>query len=267
MRRTLQLGCLALLLQNAWGAERASQCLIEPAVRVSLRSPVSALITAVLVDRGAVVKKGQVLVTLDSTVEKAMLASARYRSVMQGQVRSAEAKLVNTQARFKRREQLLEERYVSTQDRDDAAAEMRIAEADLVEARDNRELSRLDAQRLDAEVVRRQLASPINGVVLERLQTAGELAQAGDAGVAILKLAQVDPARVEVILPAARYGKVKVGETVVVRTEAPFNGSYKATVKVVDAVVDSASGTFGVRLEIPNPKQVVPVGVKCSAEL
>lgn len=262
----IRLFALALVPCSTFAAEMATQCLIEPSMRVSLRSSVSAQIVSVLVDRGATVKKGQPLVTLDSSVEKAAIDSANYRAVMEGQTRSAQARLANSQLKLKRREELLEQRFVSTQDRDDAAADMRVAEADLIEAKDNRQLSRLDAQRLGAEIGRRQLNSPINGVVLERLQNPGELAQAGEGGLAILKLAQVDPARIEVVLPASRRGKIKLGDVVTIRAEAPFNGSYKAVVKVVDAVVDSASGTFGVRLELPNPKQEVPLGVKCTAE-
>jgi multidrug efflux pump subunit AcrA (membrane-fusion protein) len=32
---------------------------------------------------------------------------------------------------------------------------------------------------------------------------------------------------------------------------------------VVDPVVDAASGTFGVRLELPNPEHAIPAGLKC----
>ena len=45
--------------------------------------------------------------------------------------------------------------------------------------------------------------------------------------------------------------------------EAPVNGAYQARVKVVDQVVDAASGTFGVRLELPNPGYRLPAGLKC----
>jgi hypothetical protein len=34
-------------------------------------------------------------------------------------------------------------------------------------------------------------------------------------------------------------------------------------VTVVDRVVDAASGTFGVRLELPNPDYKLPGGLKC----
>jgi len=40
-------------------------------------------------------------------------------------------------------------------------------------------------------------------------------------------------------------------------------GTYTAKVVIVDRVIDAASGTFGVRLEIPNPKYELPAGLKC----
>ena len=259
---------LALVACSPWcAAEIASQCLIEPNQRIELKSPVSAQIVAMHVDRGALVKKGQVMITLDAEVEQASLAAANYRSVMQGQIRSAESRLLNAREKLKRREELRQENFVSAQDRDDAAAEARVAEADLLEARDNRELAKIEARRLGAVVSRYSLVSPIAGVVTDRLLNPGELAQSGDTANAILRLAQIDPLRVDVVLPVARYGEVKVGAVVDVKPEAPFGGTYKATVRVVDKVIDSASGTFRVRLELPNPKGDIPAGVKCGAML
>lgn len=266
--RLVVVGGMALAAAGAGhAAETASQCLIEPHQRIELRSSVSAPIVAVHVDRGAAVRKGQLLVTLDAEAEQASLAAANYRAVMQGQVASAEARVTNAREKLKRREELRSQNFISAQDRDDAAAEARIAEADLLEARDNRELARLEARRLGAVVARYTLTSPIDGVVTDRLQNPGELAQTGDAATAIVKLAQIDPLRVDIVLPVARHGVVKPGAVIEVRPEAPFTGTWKATVRVVDKVIDSASGTFRVRLDLPNPKGEIPAGVKCSALL
>ena len=259
------LATLNSLANAAWGAQ--SLCLIEPYARIALHSPITAPISAIMVDRGSNVRKAQVLVTLDSSAEQAALEIAKYRAVMEGAIKSAEARLTHAKERLKRAEQMRQQNYVSAQERDDAEAEAQIAAADLIEAKDNRELAKLEAQRLKAEVDRRIIRSPINGVVTERLQSPGELAQVGDAAGAILKLAQTDPVRVEVVLPAAMHGKTKVGDRITIKPEAPFTGSYRAVVKVVDRVIDSASGTFGIRLEIPNPKGHVLAGVKCTAEL
>jgi multidrug efflux pump subunit AcrA (membrane-fusion protein) len=48
-----------------------------------------------------------------------------------------------------------------------------------------------------------------------------------------------------------------------VSPEEPVGGEYPATVTVVDRVVDAASGTFGVRLELPNPDRALSAGLKC----
>ena len=43
----------------------------------------------------------------------------------------------------------------------------------------------------------------------------------------------------------------------------PGGGVHEATVAVVDRVVDAASATFGVRLELPNPNYALPGGLRC----
>ena len=43
-------------------------------------------------------------------------------------------------------------------------------------------------------------------------------------------------------------------------------GRSPATITVVDSVFDSASGTFGVRLDLPNRDKTVPAGVRCKVE-
>jgi len=256
---------LGLSLPAVAAAQAGSgfNCLIEPMQRIELRSPVEGRIAAIHVERGAEVRKGQILVELDTGAERAALDGARYRAVMEGQLKSADSRLAAAREKFQRRDELLKEKYIANQDRDDALAEMRVAEANLVEARDNQRLAAIEQQRLAELVEQRRLRAPFNGVVTERLQGVGEVAQAGESARAILRLAQTQPLRVEVVLPVAMYGKVRTGSKAVVEAEAPLSGRYVGTVTIVDKVVDSASGTFGVRLELPNPKGDIPAGVKC----
>ncbi len=68
---------------------------------------------------------------------------------------------------------------------------------------------------------------------------------------------------VEVVLPVSEFGKVAVGAQATVFPESPVNGEYQAKVVVVDPVIDAASGTFGIRLELPNPKNTLPAGLNC----
>jgi hypothetical protein len=52
-----------------------------------------------------------------------------------------------------------------------------------------------------------------------------------------------------------------------VTPEPPFTRTYRAKVKVVDRVIDAASGMFGIRLELPNPDYSLPAGLKCKVRL
>lgn len=124
----------------------------------------------------------------------------------------------------------------------------------------NRRLADLELQRTTAEVALRTMKSPVNGVVVERFMNPGEFPKQEK----ILKIAQIDPLRVEVYAPVAMLGKIAVGMTAHVKPEPPLTGEYTAKVTVVDRVVDAASGTFGVRLELPNHELKLPAGLKCS---
>ena len=81
-----------------------------------------------------------------------------------------------------------------------------------------------------------------------------------------MKLAQIDPLRVEVFAPISLLGKLKTGMRADVRPEGKWQPLYQAKIIVVNKVVDSASGTFGVRLEMPNPNNAISAGLACSVE-
>ncbi|MCD4689234.1 MAG: efflux RND transporter periplasmic adaptor subunit, partial [Desulfuromonadaceae bacterium] len=80
---------------------------------------------------------------------------------------------------------------------------------------------------------------------------------------AVLTVASIDPLNVEVVVPVAQFGSIRKGMRAEVRPEAPVGGTYIATVVIVDRVIDAASGTFGVRLLLPNPSNKLPAGLNC----
>lgn len=84
-----------------------------------------------------------------------------------------------------------------------------LAEADLKDAIENRESARLEFERAVAQLNQRTLTSPFDGIVVERMLNPGDLAESGTGRKPMLKLAQIDPLRVEVVLPLSameRYG-------------------------------------------------------------
>ena len=237
-------------------------CVIEARQQVEIRSPVEAVIESVLVQRGDLIKKGQVIATLESGPERAALELARSRATMQGELRSAEARVDLAQKKMVRAEELYKQNFVSVNARDEAEAEYRFSTEQLRQARENQKLAELEVQRSTEVLALRTIKSPFSGVVVEVLQKPGEFSSTNLKD-PIVKLAEVDPLHVEVILPVALYGRIKVGAQAQVLPEQPVGGRYSATVKVVDRVIDAASGTFGVRLELPNRNREIPAGARC----
>jgi RND family efflux transporter MFP subunit len=259
---------MAALLLLAAGAARAAtptgfDGLIEPSQMLEIRSPVSGLIAQVHVARGGVVKKGAPLVSLDTSVERAAAELARYKSAMEGAVKASESRLQHAERKLKRRTELAEKNYGTAQEREDAEAEQRIAQADLQQAREGRQLARLELEHANALAGQKQLRSPIDGVVVEQGQWPGEMAEPGDARKPILRIAQIHPLRVSLLLPAALYPKIKAGMKAEVLPEKPMEGRFASTVSMVDKVIDAASGTFRVHLLLPNADGRLPGGLKC----
>lgn len=255
----------ALLAPSLGGAAQEYDCMIEARQAVEIRSPVEAVIEQVHVKRGETVKKGQLLVTLAAGPERAALALAQSRARMQGEIRAAEARLDIAQKKAQRAEELFKQKFISTNARDEAQAELQLATEELRRTRETQQLNQLEAQRSAEVVAMRSIRSPLNGVVVEVMLKPGEFGAITFKD-PIMKLAEIDPLHVEVVLPVSQFGQVKPGQKASVVPEAPVGGRYDTTVALVDKVIDAASGTFGVRLELRNRKFDIPAGVRCRVQ-
>jgi len=213
----------------------ALECLLEPSIVASVGSPVDGILEQVLVERGDQVRKGQVVAKLQSGVEAA-------------QVKVSEARVEFARRKVERNEALFAKQLISAQERDEMVTEAQLNEEEL---RRNQETLRL-----------RTIVSPLNGVVVERRMAPGESIRTDKS--VVVKLAQIDPLHVEVIAPAELFGSLRPGVSGSVNLEPFFSGRYRAKVTVVDKLIDAASGTLGVRLQLPNPNNKIPAGIKCS---
>ena len=259
---------VAMLLGLAGAAASALaapfDCLVEPAQVVEIRTPVEGLIDKVHVQRGDSVKRGQVMVELLSNLERSTAESARFRAQMEGQIAAARNRLDYATKKLARATDLALQNYASAQVRDEAEAERKVAESELLAAQENRELAKIEHRRSLDALALRSVTSPFNGIVLDRLLNPGDLADAGSGRKPVLKIAQVDPLRVDIVLPAALIGSVRPGSKV---TLTMLGSRHATSVKMVDRVVDAASGTFVARIELPNPTYAIPGGIRCQAEI
>lgn len=233
--------------------------LIEPNELVDVGTPVDGVVASVNVQRSNSVKKGDPLVLLESSVENAVVERARVLAKVEGEMKLQKERLAFAQRMHARVQELFNSEAISAEKNDQAKTEVTMARAQLQKARENRALAKLDLGRARAQLNQRTIKSPISGIVVERFVAPGEFVD----NQPLLRVAQMDPLRVEVILPAKMFRKIKPGMKADVIPEIDADGSYSSTVAIVDRVIDPASGTFGVRLELPNPDYRLPSGLKC----
>ncbi len=233
--------------------------LIEPYRIVNIGSQQIGVLATVELDRGDKVKVGQVVATLQSEVERAAMEAARYRAQMESGVKAKETSKDLAERKRVRLDQLYGDQLIPFSDMDDAETAKLLADTQLKDAQENKILADFEYKQAMAVVQRTTIRSPVNGIVMERFHHPGERIE----NEAILKIAQMDPLNVEMILPTALYLNIKVGMRAQVTIDPPIGGRYMAVVKIVDKVMDAASSTFGVRLELPNPDNRLPAGIKC----
>jgi RND family efflux transporter MFP subunit len=229
---------------------------------IDLSTQIDGIVDTMRVERGDFVEADQILVTLDSGVERAAVDFARARADATSEVRAGEVSVAFAQRREERVHTLFEEDAISTDQFDEVETEARLAQLQLDQAEESTRLAELELRRAEETLKRHTIRSPINGVVVQRYLSPGESVKFQP----MLRLAQIDPLRVEVIVPVSAFGMIEVGQMAIVQPEAPVVGNYQAEIVIVDRVADAASGTFRVALDLPNPDYSLPSGLKCMVQ-
>ena len=232
-------------------------CMVQPEQTVVVASTQIGVVSEVAVDRGDVVETGQVVARLVSTTEQAAVTLAKARADSDAELQGSQARLDFETRRVERGRELRKQGVVSVKDLDEWESSLVVAQANLVQARDNRSMARLELARAQAALDLRTIRSPLHGVVVEVMLRPGEYADPPQ----VMKLAQIDPLRIEAYAPVSLLGKLHVGMPATVIPEV--GREYEAKVAVVDRVVDAASGTFGIRATMPNPDHAVLAGLRC----
>jgi len=239
--------------------DESYDCIIEPFELVEVGSALTAVVASVDVERSDFVSAGQVLAQLEASPERATVAVANARARMDGDLLARRARMELGGRKQQRAEHLFESEALSADLRDEIQTEAKVAKAVVQEAREHKRLMELEYHEAFERLREHTIQSPVSGVVVDRLKSPGEVVKEET----IMVVAQIDPLRVEVILPAAVFGTVAKGMRAEVTPELADAGVQVASVTVVDRVVDGTSGTFGVRLELPNSDYAVPSGLRC----
>jgi RND family efflux transporter MFP subunit len=243
-------------------AGQSFDCVIDPSEVVKLGSPITGVLAEVLVNRGDIVSKGQPVAVIESSIEASTVKLNRLRAESTARIEAQRERLKLARSRVERTGQ--PRGLVVTQDKfEELQAEAGVAGQELVREQQERQLAQLELERSQATLDQRTIRSTIDGIVNEKKLSAGEFVNQEGY---IVTLSRLNPLHVEVYLPVIFFRQVRVGMEGTVHPAPPIGNTYPAAVSVVDRVFDPASGTFGVRLTLPNPGNVLPGGQRCKVD-
>lgn len=240
--------------------EERFDCVITPSAVIGISSSDPGVLEDVLVERSTYVKKGQLLATLESSVEEVDRDLAKAQSKMTSIVKLREVDVSFSQKDLKRVRSLYEKKMISSDVKEKAEKELELASWRLRDAKDILKQRQIKLKKAEAILLRRKVFSPVDGIVIERINHPGEYVDEEP----ILKVAKLDPLFVEVVVPLVFAKKIKTGMSAKISPEVLDTLPLEGHVIVVDEVGDAASGTFGVRVSLPNPDLNLPAGIKCN---
>ena len=217
------------------------------------------IIQSIAIKEGERVTAGQRLAGLEAAVLEATLEIAKSAMESRGRLESATEEWKLQSEMLVKLEELHRRQHASRQEVERAQAQVRISAASLKAVREEYQVKALEYERARVQLERRQLRSPIDGIVTRIFKDQGEFVSPSDP--VILKIVQLDPLLVVFLVPAKSVQQLSVDQTVDVRI-----GTTEITeciVEFVSPTPDPQSGTTRVRVRIPNPKELLPSGAAC----
>ncbi|OUD13313.1 efflux RND transporter periplasmic adaptor subunit [Thioflexithrix psekupsensis] len=237
----------------------------EPNREIALAAPEMDILASLNVQEGAQVKQGDVVASLDNRVLEAALEVAKARKNAAGRLKAAQTIAKLHQERLDRLTPLLAKGHAQAHEISEARIALESAQAEVQAARDAIQESSLEYNRLRAQIERRRLRSPFNGMVTQIIRQPAEWVGGQQAD--IMRIASVDPLRVTLHLPTAAALALKKDQMVKVHFPGLDFASQSAKVTFIAPITDASSDTVKIHVQFPNPKYSIRSGVKCTVEI
>ncbi|QRR36080.1 efflux RND transporter periplasmic adaptor subunit [Hydrogenophaga sp. YM1] len=199
---------------------------------VTLKPETAGRVARIAFKDGQGVKRGQLLVQLDDTLQRAELSQAQ-------------AQLSIARANLKRNEELLAQSFVAARVVDESRAALQVAEAqvDLAQAR----------------LQRMRITAPFDGTLGLRSINLGQYVKDGDP---LVNLEDTSQLTVDFRLPERYQNRIAPGQSVQVQLDALPGQRYQARVLAVDPLLDANGRSIAVRAEMPSsPSQALRPGM------
>jgi membrane fusion protein (multidrug efflux system) len=207
-----------------------------PEVEVTVSSEVDGIIKKLLVDEGSAVKEGDLLLEIDD--EKLRLEVEESEAML----REGRARYEHSQATLKRMSSLFDQGVIGQQELDDARNQelMNRAAVENTQAK----LSRFKKELGDTRVL-----APMDGVISERLVSAGEYVK---IGASLFKIVDANPLKLVFTLPEKNTGEIKIGQKVRVTTRVYAGEIFEGEIYFINPKVETETRTIEVKAWVDN---------------
>ncbi|MGE0098375.1 MAG: efflux RND transporter periplasmic adaptor subunit [Hydrogenophaga sp.] len=188
---------------------------------VTIKPETAGRVARIAFSDGARVRRGQVLVQLDDTLQRAELSQAQ-------------AQLSIARANLKRNQELVAQNFVAQRVVDESQANLQVAEAQVALA--------------EARLQRMRIAAPFDGTLGLRSINLGQYVGVGDA---MVNLEDTSQLTVDFRLPERYQSRIAPGQGVQVQLDALPGKNFEAKVLAVDPLLDANGRSISVRAAMP----------------
>nr|MBA3651335.1 efflux RND transporter periplasmic adaptor subunit [Chthoniobacterales bacterium] len=227
----------ATVQQANWAPTLSAVGSITPVQGATISAELPGMVAEIGFESGRPVKKGDLLVKLDSSAEQA-------------QLRSAQADFELMKAEYERSQNLAKRNVISKAEADAAAAKFSQAKAAV--------------ENMQSVIDKKEIRAPFDGIAGIREVNPGQMVPAGQK---LVTLQALDKVFVDFSLPQQDLGKVEVGLPVKMTTDAIEGREFTGNLSAINSAIDPATRAVSLQATIDNADHALRAGMFAQVEV
>jgi HlyD family secretion protein len=244
---------------------------LQPLDTVQVGTQVSGTIATIGTDFNQIVKRGQVLATLDPAIYQSQIDQAKANVIrLEAEVERAQVQYEDAALRLKRAEQLAAEQLLAQQEVDTARSTTRVAQTSLTGARAQLNQAQAALTQANVNLSHTVIKAPADGIVLNRAVEAGQTVSAGLQAPTLFVIAR-DLKRLELQarVDESDIGGVKPGAPVVFTVDAYPRREFAGTVRLVQLQPQTVQNvvTYTTVIDVPNDDELLRPGMTSTVSI
>ncbi len=233
---------------------------VIPKRSVTVKNEVAGSVEKVQFESGAVVDEGQVLLTLESSTERADLASTEASiSVSEANVKVNQSQVAWGEVNLARMQKAVDGKVSPQADLDRAVADLNQYKAELEKAQAEVMQSRARAEQVRVAIQKKTIKAPFRARAGLRNIYAGQYLAEGAEVVMLMSVE--DSIYLDFAIPQEHLFRVKIGENVMATSSAFGPSPEPIRVAAMDAVANPSTRNVRVRGEVANPNERLRPGM------